>query len=137
MLTSPAATAGISAPKKEKQTPANVKVDKRLRAEREKIIQKCKKEVKEMLPISKKYEWLTKTWQDKVYVYDGIDKDGSNFDAEVKAKRADFLKSYKQRLIGERAKWKESTDREGKKKFGEIEKLLEDVRNKEKEGLPK
>lgn len=124
-------------PDKGKQAPANTKEAKRLMAKREDIIKNCKKEVKKMLPISEKYKWVTKTWEDKMRAFDNIDKEGDNFDAEVKAQRDNFLKSYKQRLLGERSTWKESTGRDGQKKFKEIEELLQGVRKKENEGLPK
>ena len=120
-------------PYRGKPSTASTNEDKKMRA-RERLIEKCKKEVEDMLPVSIKYKWITNTFENKRDGFDGIDKNGDDFESEVKGKRDDFLRAYKQRLLGERSKWKDGKDPE---KFNEIERLRQGLAKREEQSLPK
>ncbi|KAL5476852.1 hypothetical protein ACEPAI_3038 [Sanghuangporus weigelae] len=77
------------------------------------IIERCKKEAREAVDLcenKKKYRWMKTVWEKKRDEFDTIDKKGVGFVGEVKKKREAFLRDYKQRLLGEKVKWKGKGD---------------------------
>ncbi|KAL5514299.1 hypothetical protein ACEPAG_2387 [Sanghuangporus baumii] len=100
------------------------------------IIKRCKREAQEAVDIcdKNKYGWVKSIWEKKRDAFDSIDTKGVNFKADVKKMRDTFLGEYKNRLLGEKKKWREKGD---DSEVGYINRLIKKVQDWEKEDVTK